>query len=94
MGIFLERLEDCSPEGSIINWVGTPISFANNFNASGNLGLDFIGTTNTNPLSDTNNYIQVLLQVDFAFFVTKNVCVKKCVLIRWYLNILLFVEKF
>ena len=45
-------------------------------------------------LSDTNSCIQVIPQVDFAFFVIKNASVKKCVLIHLYCSILLLAEKF
>ena len=68
--------------GSSIKVIGTSISLANSFSADGNSPFDFIGTTKTNPLSDTKIFIQILPRVDLARFVTKNVSVKQCEFIR------------
>ena len=90
---FLTFREVCSLDGSSIKVVGIPISLANNCRADGDSPLDFIGTTKTNPLSNTKICIQVLPRVHLARFVTNKLSVKKCELICRYLSILWFVEK-
>ena len=91
---FLTFREVFSLDVSSIKVVGTPIYLENSFRVNGNSPFDFIGTTKTKPSSNTKSCIQVLPRVDLDRFVTNKVSVKKCELIRRYISIISFVEKF